>query len=297
MTHSCERCHYKASRKHHMLDHLQRNNPCQCLFTDTPREDLIASLSTDRYSCEYCDKIYTSRKYLDNHLMKCTNAKIDAFSRKVQELKEIVEHKFNHNDSLMVNSHNSTATTDNSTATTDNSTVTTDNSIVTTDNSTTIIDNSIAKTTTTNISKITINNFGSEDRSYVKNNIIQECVETARVIPLIMDVYFNSDHPENHTIKLKSEKLSRVVVHNEGKWIECDMNSSIDSMMQLERNSMTNYYWMDVASDPNVTDKFKLDTLQNIGNFCKTSLKYFEERRNIHAILKNARNESNESLR
>ena len=263
MSIQCERCHYATSQKSHMLNHLHRNKPCPCFFSDVPREDIISSILKP-HPCVNCQKIFMSKKCLENHIKICKEHNVGSVASNCR-----------HNNSLMVNNNNSDNTIAMNNSTIDHSTI---------DNSTT--------TTTMNISKITINNFGSEDRSYIDNNTLKECVETARVIPLIMDVYFNSDHPENHTIKLKSEKLSRVVVHNEGKWIECDMNSSIDSMMQLERNSMTNYYWTDVASNPNVTDKIKLDTLQNIGEFCKTSLKYFEERRNIHAILKNVKNQT-----
>ena len=249
-----------------MIDHLKRKNPCPCTFSDMTREEaIIVSFSRQCHYCIHCNKIFMSTKCLDNHSIKCAKNPIN----------DVTPSQSNIVNTLNTNGNNNT--------TLNNSTI--DNSIKNNDNSINKTVNAINPVI--NNSKITINNFGSEDRSYITKETLHECIDTARVVPLIMDVYFNSDHPENHTIKLKSEKLSRVIVHMEGKWIECDMNSSIDSMMQLERNSMTNYYWTDVSPNITVADKTKLVALESISEFCKTGLKYFEERRKVHAILKN----------
>ena len=141
-------------------------------------------------------------------------------------------------------------------------------------------------------SNVTINNFGSEDRSYVSNDTIKHCLDNAVLVPLLMDVFFNSAHPENHTIRHKNDKLSRVVVHTDGKWVECDMNASIDQMMKTEHNALIKYYWSpDFYGNVDIDEKAKMAALENIGKLYATKLTYFEQRRCVHSILKNAKKE------
>ena len=137
---------------------------------------------------------------MENHLAKCATAKVSGLRKELDEMKE----RFGLYHSTTNNGDRST--TNNG----DRSTMTTNNSSHV-DNSSHVVDNS---------TRITINNFGCEDRSYI-NSETNECLHNARVIPLIMDVYFNSAHPENHTIRLKSEKLSRVIVHTDALGAKC----------------------------------------------------------------------------
>ena len=54
-----------------MIAHLLRGKPCICMFSDVPREDIIKSLSKSKQSCEYCDKVYMSKKCFDKHVENC----------------------------------------------------------------------------------------------------------------------------------------------------------------------------------------------------------------------------------
>ena len=265
-------------------------------------------MTNEQFPCQYCDKIYTSKKFLDNHLAKCSNAKsakINQLLREVEDLKcgcgpsssHVVDNSSSSSSHVVDNSsshvvdNSSSHVVDNSSHVVDNSSHVVDNS---SSSSSHIVDNSShidnSRVVVVDNSRITINNFGSEDRSYVTDDTMKECFHHAHVIPLIMDVYFNPSHPENGTIKLKSEKLSRVIVHVDGRWIECDMNSSIDKMMQLEHDILTRFYWSPgFHGDANIDDDTKMKALENLGKLYKTHIKYFEQRRNIHAILKNAK--------
>ena len=136
---------------------------------------------------------------------------------------------------------------------------------------------------------ITINNFGQEDRSYIKSETMKECLINGCILQLITDVYFNPDHPENHTIQLKSEKMRRVNVFTMTGWVEQDMNTSIDQMMKNEHCVLTNFFWSsEFNGDPEIDDKTKMKALENLNAFYKTmDPKFFEQRRNIQVMLKN----------
>ena len=273
MSLECKRCHHISSKTSNLITHLQREKPCLCLFSDEPREDIIKSLTKCEQSCEYCNKTYVSKKRFENHMENC-------FRAKLAKMSEVVKASSTTPPPL------SQSTTTTTTTTTDSHNVVVDNS----HNNTTTNTTTNNTTTNNNNNSITINNFGSEDRSYVKNETMRICLENAQVMPLIMDVYFNKAHPENNTIRLKSEKLSRVIVHSDGQWIECDMNSSIDKMMEAENGVLTRFYWSsDFYGNSEIDDKMKMTALENINQLYKMQLKYFEQRRQVHSILKNAK--------
>ena len=154
----------------------------------------------------------------------------------------------------------------------------------------------VVNNTMINNFNITINNFGSEDRSYVTRELVQQCLEKMKIDALVDAIYFNPDRPENQTIKLKSEKRMRVVVHQEGKWVERDMNASIDTIINRENSSISSHFYDNIW--PDQTIDFENKAFQH-GKLIKINDKnkaYFEQRRSIQARLKNDVNVSNYAL-
>jgi hypothetical protein len=107
-----------------------------------------------------------------------------------------------------------------------------------------------------------------------------------RISPLVDHVYFNPDHPENHTVKLKSEKRSRVMIHQDGKWVEVDMNASIDSMMLRENINLTKFFFEEVWPDPLIDYDVKARKQTKLIKINDKDRVYFEQRRSIQAMLK-----------
>ena len=134
---------------------------------------------------------------------------------------------------------------------------------------------------------ITVNNFGAEDRSYVTQEIMQQCLDLMKISPLVESVYFNPAHPENHTIKLKSEKQKRVFLFQEGTWMEGDMNASIDSMMHRENSSLSSYFYETIWPDQSIDFENKTFTHKRLIRINDKNKDFFEQRREIQAKLKN----------
>ena len=134
---------------------------------------------------------------------------------------------------------------------------------------------------------IVVNNFGTEDRSYITQEIMQQCLDKMKINPLVDSVYFHPDHPENHTIKLKSEKKKRVILAQDGKWVEGDMNASIDSMMHRENSSLSSYFYENIWPDQSITFENKTWAHKKLLRINDKNKEFFEQRREIQAKLKN----------
>ena len=138
------------------------------------------------------------------------------------------------------------------------------------------------------INVLTLNNFGSENRSYITREDLQKCLDNMRVHPLVDLLYFHPDHPENHTVRLKSEKKGRLIVHQDGVWIEVDMNASIDSMIQIENRNLCKYFYEHVWPDPSINFDIKAYAQSKLVKIADKSTHHFDQRRSIQASIKNA---------
>ena len=225
--------------------------------------------------CNSCHRGFVSKKYLEMHTKSCMssmNAQIEMLSKQIQEIREntnkhaMTSLEFNDSeDGVHFKGQHQCHLKGQQQHTTQHNTI-----------------NNI-----TNNITINLNSFGSEDRSYLKNELIKECYDNLHIIPLIKDVYFNADHPENHTIKLKSEKKKRVLIHEgDCKWNECDMNSSIDAMMQLEHNKITKHFYDVIWPDPSIDFDRKSFVQRQIMKLNDKNIRFFQLRRTVQALLK-----------
>ena len=144
----------------------------------------------------------------------------------------------------------------------------------------------------TNTFNITINNFGSEDRSYITKEIMQQCLDKMKISLLVESIYFHPDHPENHTIKLKSEKKKRVSLVRDGKWVEGDMSASIDSIVHRENTSLSNFFYENIWPDQSIDFNNKAWTHKKLITINDKNKEFFEQRREIQAKLKNGASDS-----
>ena len=147
---------------------------------------------------------------------------------------------------------------------------------------------SIATTTTNNLTiNITVNNFGSEDQSYITREILQQCLDDMRVYPLLDKIYFDPEHPENHTILLKNEKLGRALIRKNDDWIEVDMNTSVDSMLQKENTRVSRYFFDEIWSNESIPFDNKAYTqAQLVKTNSRDNNEFFEQRRVVKAKIK-----------
>ena len=91
---------------------------------------------------------------------------------------------------------------------------------------------------------IHINNFGSENLSYLTPEFMKALMCDPNVgvndaIPeIVRHIHFNPDHPENHNVKARDEES--VLVRKSGAWKEADATRTIDKMLDNATNKAAN---------------------------------------------------------
>ena len=247
----CDRCHFTTTKKSSILNHYRRKLLCTASFSDASYEELLAQLAeatTGICACTICHREFKSPQYLALHEKQThQNEAIQrTMAEQAQRIQQLEENQ------LMAAASSSTVTA-----------------------------------TFNNFITININNFGSEDRSYVDDNILRQCLEDSmRICKLVDHIYFNPAHPENHTMKLKSEKKSRALIRVNDNWVEVDMNTNIDTMIHRENTTLCKFFYEHIWSDPTVNIDKKAWTQSKLVKINDKDHLYFEQRRFIQARLK-----------
>ena len=271
----CSRCKYSTSRRSNMRDHYNRKIPCPPLDSEESIEDLLRRFDSDASACKclHCGKPFTSQQRLTIHSKTC----ILSMSAMIEELnKQMLEISLTRNQPVQPEKTNETVQN-----------VQTINNNINNNNNTT--NNNTVNNTITNNNNVTIvlNAFGSEDHSYISDEIMALCYDTWKVHPMIKELYFNTDHPENHTIKLKSEKRKRVQVHEGNNvWTERDMNSSIDGIMQAKYKDLTKHFYEKVWPNEKIPFETRAYTQAHIVKMRNHKIGLYEERRIVQAMMK-----------
>jgi hypothetical protein len=144
---------------------------------------------------------------------------------------------------------------------------------------------------------VTINNFGEEKYSYVTSQIMLECLDVMKVVKLIQEIYFHPNHPENHTINLKSEKKGRVIVRRDGKEVEDDMNSSIDSMIEKGNLEMNKFFYKNVFTDEMIDFEKRAFAQKKLASVNNRNENFYNQRRSIKATMKNIKDQKDEETK
>jgi len=126
-----------------------------------------------------------------------------------------------------------------------------------------------------NSNKIIINNYGSENTSYITDKALRKMLNNPKsaIVRLIKEIYFNGNHPENHTVKKSNihDKFIHVIIDD--KWV---LKNSIETIKDIVDNSNQHFelykedndknFDLDLIKKYNIHDKQWTD---NHGQLCK----------------------------
>jgi hypothetical protein len=258
----CPRCMFKTSRVDNFRKHLRREKPCDDVQACNKTQHEIECELDDNLQqvcCKRCHKAYANHRFLAMHMKYCDMLDCG-------ENEEI---------------HDKTPTIDNTTTTNNtnchNVTTTTTNT-----NCNNVTNNNIHH----HYHHVAINNFGEEDVSYITDDVMMNCVNTMKVAGLIDRIYFDKNHPENHTIRLESEKKGHVGLHKNGHWIVSDMNSSIDNIIETQNEHLNRFFYAKVMPDESIEIERRVYAQGKLAYVNDRNSRFYDQRRQVRARLK-----------
>lgn len=219
-----------------------QSNNTRNFVTETPAEYRIEDktpTSNHNIKCEYCNKIFQKKRYLDDHLRRScllVKTKIDnsvkPYENEVIELKNELnrERILREKDKEIINELKSQ------------------------------IDVLLkGKGNVYNYNQnIIVQPFGKENTSYIQEDYIDKLVKKGALqcIPeLLQHIHFNSEHQENYNVKIPNKKQSFAQVFNGHDWVYKDKRNTIDNMTNKAFGIINRHYstgsnkYMDEVTD------------------------------------------------
>lgn len=208
--HVCKRCGYKTEIKCNLINHLKRKNKCPPLIDDIPINDLLGSLQSHVkekkelsndiiHQCEICSRTFSTRQGKHQHKRFCNkeNGNMDI-------LKDQVQHLIDEINMLKESPQQNIYITNN----------TTNNTFI-------------------------LNAFKDVDTSYLKDDTMMRLLSKVyfnqlfdSLKELVRLVYYNTKHPENHTVYIPNVRNKYIKVWNGKDWLF----KNRDEILTLVRN-------------------------------------------------------------
>lgn len=224
----CERCGYETIYKSTFSDHLHRKNPCNAIHKDVPLSEMLPLLErkVGSYKCEGCESVFKNPQAKYQHKKKCASfaqslilveenktsvqGMFQELKQENQELKQEIE--------ILKASVGASANVCNA-----------GRDMVSNQNDNRTIDNSVNDNKTVNVY---INDFGNENISYLPKEFLSECFARKDLITLLENIHCDRDHPENHNIRVKSQKRNQIEVREREKWMIKDENEALEEAIK-----------------------------------------------------------------
>ena len=257
----CRRCLHEFLKKHYLIAHLKKTKLCDINGEDISRDELLKDLIkeklTDGYPCKKCGKIFKGSQNRYQHEKKYCNSEISLHTE-IEKLK--LENDKLRNTISINNSNNN-------------------------------INNNNNNNNNNNI--VIINNFGSENTQHIieDKTFLEKCIKNIKndgMKNLLEKIHYDSTHPENNNIRIKSIKRDLCEVFDNNAWNIMDKNESLDKMIRNGYKILTSFY--DNQIDLKEYDLAELDgrlfqLMMKVGD--KDPHIYFPLRKKIYALLIN----------
>jgi hypothetical protein len=196
MSNTCKRCGHESSTKSNLLKHLRRKTPCNAI-TDISIDDYIKELLHKTYNektwdCGHCGKQFNNYQNKWRHLKTCKSAVSE-----IDELRKRVDDLEKKGLSTNITNNNN------------NNTVNQQQNI-----------------------HFHLRDFGHEDISYLSKEFLSSCFATKDLVRLIENMHCDRDHPENHNIRIKSQKRNQIETRENNRWLIKDEDDALTECIQ-----------------------------------------------------------------
>ena len=192
------------------------------MSTNEHNEHKMSTKKSLEYSCDYCNKLFATKANKRRHELHFCKENVtskDMKIRKLEKEKKKLEKKI---DKLLDKVGNVTNNTNNN---------------------------------TNNI--IVVNNYGKENTNYLTVDKIKALLDKPfdSVQELIKMLHFDSEHPENHNIKITNKKQPYVKIRKNDKWELKDKKETLENLVDDKYNILEDHY-VEKTEEINVMNNF-----------------------------------------
>ena len=208
------------------LSIFEKDNQTVCSLS-TNNDEKCKKNGRKNHKCPFCKTIYSTKGNLKKHIKKCkvelikqtlkdkndnnnkdgteNRGSVYLLKQEIEELKKLCENLVQNKDSIPGNTTTNTNT----------------NTVTNTDSN-----------NTSNTNNIVINNFGSEDLSYITEGDYKRILGTGfkSVYYLVKYIHFNEKKPENHNIYISNQRSGLADVLESGKWMKKKKDAFLEEL-------------------------------------------------------------------
>lgn len=218
---SCMRCGFSTTQKNDFRRHLDRKTMCEDklnsyvaweelknhypVFTNELSKKLAV------YECEHCNARFKSRQARHVHSKTCSKnpQPIEGLTEKESRIVEAILAKINTQQPVQQN-----------------------------------ITVNVTNNNNNSNNYVNINAFGFENQDHImqNKNLLNKCLVSKNMIPLLEQLHFDKSHPENKNIKIPNVKLPRMMVYDGMNWVYRDKNEVLSEMINTGKNILDEHY-------------------------------------------------------
>lgn len=210
MEFTCPRCNEVFGYKFNLKTHLQRKNICEPKYSQEDPDIILSKLYNRKlndktYDCEFCNIKF-------NHAStKCKHKKICKLNPDNKPTITISKEEYEALKLSRSDVSNIASTS------------------ITTQQNAKTINNTNTNNTTNNI---VVNNFGQEDISHLAKRLEYYWANKGLgLVEMSKDMYFDPQHPENHTLNIPNQRKKIIHIRENDKWIPKDSDDAIDEII------------------------------------------------------------------
>ena len=195
----------------------------------TGLKELKEKCNDESIFCNYCYKEFGSRNSMRRHIRLYCHVKKEKENKEVLKTKEMNELKQILSQEMAEQNNKITKLID---------------KVNTTNNTMNNSGNNNTNNSHNQVNNIQLNVFGKEDLSMLTENVKQELIKGPfKMMPKLMEmIYFNKNHPENHTMKLVNKKEKIMKIHDKEGWKYVDKDETIDFILEDKNYAVDSYY-------------------------------------------------------
>lgn len=191
MEFTCKRCEYTSPFKHALQRHLKNKKPCQAIFEDIPREELLEELNSSHnkepdkvtFDCMYCDRKFSHRSTRSRHMSICKSKIVDNVNQELVKRIEELEKQVS------------------------NTTAAPAPQIQNINNGTIVVNNNVS-----------LKNFGEENQEAIPLHLVRSSYMNLEFNTVFENLHCDPDFPENHNVRIKSYKRELMEIYKNNKW-------------------------------------------------------------------------------